>query len=492
MRNWALRSGVVSMTTNPAIENDLSVPLCVDLDGTLIASDLLWESFCAMLRSQPASLAMIPFWLMRGRAALKHEIASRGNVDPTVLPYRAEVLSLIASERDLGRKVVLATAADGQLAHAVAEHLGIFDEVIASDGENNLKGSAKRLALEARFGAMGFDYVGDSAADLSVWKSARRAYVVMTHPRVISEAERERPIHRVGAPAGGFALGLFKALRPHQWAKNSLLLVPLITSHRLLEPWLLLQILIALATFNLTASAVYIVNDLLDLQADRRHRTKRNRPFASGKVPIPVGGAAAVALLVLGVAGSLLLPATFTGLLLLYLAVTTAYSWILKRKPMADVVCLAGLYSLRIFAGGAAVGVSISPWLIAFSMFFFLSLAFAKRYTEIEALPTADAHVANRGYRAPDLELIRAMGPACGLLSVLVFCLYINSPDIRLLYRRPELLWLSCPFLLYWIGRLWLFAGRGALNDDPVIFAIHDGESYLTGAAMGLILLLSV
>ncbi len=477
--------------TNRAIEDDVSIPLCVDLDGTLIASDLLWESFCAMVRTRPADMALVPLWLVRGRAALKQEIANRGEIDPADLPYRDDVLALIASERLLGRKIVLATAADGRLARAVAAHLGAFDEVIASDGERNLKGSAKRQALEARFGSNQFDYVGDSKADLAVWKAARRSYVVPTSAKVVREAGRDRRIFPVGSPDGGLARGLFKAIRPHQWAKNALLLVPLITSHKLLDVSLLLRALVALATFSVSASAVYIINDLLDLQADRRHRTKRFRPFASGRVPIPVGGMAAGVLLVMGVCGSLLLPLKFTGLLLLYLGITTAYSISLKRKPMMDVICLAGLYSLRIFAGGAAVSVPISPWLLAFSMFFFLSLAFAKRYTELETAQSADGDLANRGYKAPDLDLIRAMGPASGLLSVLVLCLYINSPDVRQLYDRPELLWLLSPLLLYWIARLWLFACRGSLADDPVLFALHDRVSYLTGAVMGLILLIA-
>ena len=268
--------------------------------------------------------------------------------------------------------------------------------------------------------------------------------------------------------------------------------MPLVTSHKLFEWPLLVYALTAFVTFSVSASAVYILNDLVDLQADRRHRSKRFRPFASGRVSIPAGGATAAALLVLGVGGSLLLPPVFTGLLLFYLVLTTAYSFSLKRKPMVDVICLATLYSLRIFAGGAAVSVTISPWLLAFSMFFFLSLAFAKRYTELELAQEADGNLANRGYLAPDLDLIRTMGPASGLLSVLVFCLYINSPDVRALYHRPELLWLACPFLLYWISRLWLFACRGFLEDDPVLFALRDRNSYLTGFCMALVLLISV
>ena len=480
------------MTTPLTFEEDLAVPLCVDLDGTLIASDLLWESFCVMLRTSPGSLILVPLWLLKGRAALKWEIASRGEIDPAALPYREDVLALIASERESGRKIVLATAADGTLARAVAAHLGVFDDIIASDGIRNLKGSAKRDALEERYGSKKFDYVGDSAADLAVWKSARRAFVVPTHANVVRKAARDREMLHVGKPRGGLSRGLFKALRPHQWAKNILLLVPLVTSHKLFEWPLLVYALTAFVTFSVSASAVYILNDLVDLQADRRHRSKRFRPFASGRVSIPAGGATAAALLVLGVGGSLLLPPVFTGLLLFYLVLTTAYSFSLKRKPMVDVICLATLYSLRIFAGGAAVSVTISPWLLAFSMFFFLSLAFAKRYTELELAQEADGNLANRGYLAPDLDLIRTMGPASGLLSVLVFCLYINSPDVRALYHRPELLWLACPFLLYWISRLWLFACRGFLEDDPVLFALRDRNSYLTGFCMALVLLISV
>jgi 4-hydroxybenzoate polyprenyltransferase/phosphoserine phosphatase len=480
------------MTPPFSHEDDLEVPLCVDLDGTLIASDLLWESFCAMLRARPMDLALVPFWLIRGRAALKQEIANRGEIDPAALPYRDAVLALIDVERGTGRKIVLATAADGSLARAVAAHLGVFDKVIASDGARNLKGSAKREALVELFGADRFDYVGDSTADLAVWKSARRAFVVPTHSKVVREAARDRPIVHVGKPRGGLVRDLLNAMRPQQWAKNLLILVPLIASHRLLEVPLLISALIAFVSFSLVASGVYIINDLLDLQVDRRHRSKRFRPFASGSVSIPVGGATASALLVLGVVGSLALPLPFTGWLVVYMMLATAYSFLLKRAPMIDVICLATLYSLRILAGGATVGLAISSWLLAFSMFFFLSLAFIKRYTELDQTPTIANGVVDRSYRAVDLDLIRAMGPACGLLSVLVLCLSINDPDVQLLYHRPELLWLACPILLYWIARLWLHACRGTLEGDPLLFALRDRVSYLSGFCLGLVVLFSI
>jgi len=298
----------------------------------------------------------------------------------------------------------------------------------------------------------------------------------------------DRPIIHVGKPPGGFAGHLIKSLKPHQWVKNLLIFVPLITAYRRFDLSLMSRALIAFVTFCFAASGVYILNDLLDLETDRRHRSKRSRPIASGNVSIPLAGATAAAFLMLGIGLSLTLPVAFTGVIVLYVFLAMTYSFLLKRKPILDVICLATLYSLRIVAGGEAVGLLISPWLISFSAFFFLSLAFAKRDTEL----VQDPPIADGGYKLVDLDLIRVMGPACGLLSVLVLCLYINSPDVRSLHRRPDLPWLACALLLYWITRLWLFAYRGAFEGDPVLFALRDRTSYLVGFCVGVVLLMSI
>ena len=464
-----------------SIAAECALPLCVDLDGTLIATDLLWESYFALARRRPADLARTPAWLLRGRARLKSEIASRVELDASTLPYRREVVDFLAAEKARGRKLVLATASDRRLAQAVADHLGLFDEVMASDADGNLKGRAKLAALERRFGRGGFAYLGDSAADLPIWEGAGETLLVRSRPGVARRAAAFREPAAVfeGTPVG--PLALIKALRPHQWAKNILVFVALIASHQfgVVAAWL--NCLAAFASFSFAASAVYILNDLLDLESDRKHHRKRRRPFASGAAPIPAGVVLIGLLLAASAAAAAVLPPRFAAILALYLVLTTAYSFLLKRKLMVDVICLAGLYTLRILAGGVAATAPISPWLMAFSMFLFLSLAFAKRYTELTAVGESTEKIAGRGYQPSDIDLIRSFGPMSGYLCVLVFCLYLNSPDVRAYYHHPGVLWLLCPILLYWISRVWFLACREQLNEDPVVFALRDRNSHACG-----------
>lgn len=467
-------------------------PLCVDLDGTLIATDLLWESLFAMIRKRPMDLVRLPFWLLGGRANLKRRIAERVVLDPGTLPYRAEVIGFLEEEKARGRHLVLATAADRRLAEGVAKHLGVFDEVIASEDGRNLKGPEKLAALRERFGAAGFDYLGDSTADLPIWEGARETLIVRTRPDVERRAAAVRAPSRVFEGRRGGPKALVRALRPHQWAKNVLVFVALIAGHQVFQLDALLRSGLAFLAFCFAASAVYVLNDLLDLEADRRHHRKRNRPFASGAASIPAGVGLIAALLAATTAATAPLPPLFAGLLILYLLLTTAYSVILKSKMMVDVICLAGLYTLRILAGGAATSIVISPWLAAFSMFLFLCLAFAKRYTELTTIDGALDWIPGRGYRSSDIELIRSMGPTSGYLCVLVLCLYLNSPDVRIHYQRPEILWLACPLLLYWISRVWFFANRRALDDDPVVFALRDRVSWAVAVVGAIILAASI
>ena len=324
-------------------------------------------------------------------------------------------------------------------------------------------------------------------------QSARQAHLVARSRRFRKKARGVCTLHEViECPDGGIK-DLFKALRPHQWAKNLLLFVPLITAHLIGNLGLLLKVLLAFVAFSLAASAVYVLNDLLDLQADRKHHSKHRRPFVSGRIPIAVGVALLLGLIVLSLGIALLLPTAFVVLLLLYLLLTTAYSTYLKRKLMVDVICLAGLYTHRILAGASATGLFISPWLMAFTLFFFLSLAFAMRYTELVASQEVAGKIVGRGgYMPSDLELIRSMGPACGYLSLLVLCLYINSPDMRQLYRWPEGLWLLCPVFLYWISRVWFLACRQQLADDPVLFAIKDRITLISGVVVIAVLAVSI
>jgi 4-hydroxybenzoate polyprenyltransferase len=480
----------------------LQPPLCVDLDGTLLASDSLWEALLLLARKRPLDLLKVPVWIAGGKSHFKEQLAGRVAIDVTHLPYRPEVLQCLREEKAAGRRIVLATASHHKTADAIAGHLGLFDEVIASGAGTNFKGSAKLAELERRFGKGNFDYIGDASADLPVWQNARRAYVVAASAGVVRKAQSVCKPHQV-FPVTGTAKALLKALRPHQWVKNFLLFIPLILAHQITDLHKVAQALLAFVSFSFCASAIYIINDLLDLESDRRHATKRRRPFAAGNLSAVTGLLMSAGLLLVAFALTFALPIHFAGWLAVYLALTTAYSFWLKRKLLIDVILLAGLYTHRIIAGAAAVDVPLTMWLLAFSMFFFLSLAFAKRYSElIQVEESGEDQIHGRGYQVRDLRIIESIGPSSGYLAVLVFCNYLNDltrpldPTGRLgpvheLYAHPKVLWLVAPILLYWITRIWFIARRRALHDDPIIFAIRDGRSYICGIMAALIVLVA-
>jgi len=451
-------------------------PLCVDLDGTLLRSDLLYESLLALLRTRPWQVWRLPFWLLRGKAHLKRKLAEAAPLDVTQLPYDERVLQLL---RDTpARPRVLCTASDLRLAQAVAAHTGVFEEVMASDGARNLSGAHKADALVERFAERGFDYAGNGDVDLHVWKRARRAWVVNASGRLAASAAGHCDVehHLQGHPAP--LRSWLRALRLHQWLKNLLLFLPLLASHRFLEPAPVLASLAAFVAFGLCASGVYLLNDLLDLPADRSHPRKRARPFAAGELSLLHGLLAAPLLTLAAFLLAAAVTPAFFGVLLIYLGLTLAYSLWLKRIAMLDVVLLAALYTIRIIAGAAAIGSPLSFWLLAFSMFVFLSLAMLKRYTELAALLGEGRQAAlGRGYGVEDLPLIQSLGASAGYCAVLVLALYIDSPESRALYSRPQVLWLICPLLLYWMSRVWVIAHRGGMNDDPVVFAARDRVS---------------
>jgi len=395
-----------------------------------------------------------------------------------MLPYREEFVRFLREEHARGRRIVLATASNHLLADCVAAHLGLFAEVIASDHQHNLRGRAKAARLVERFGQHGFDYAGNSRPDLPVWREARHCLVV-GRPRpdlsdaTVFPAETRTVYH------------LLRVLRPHQWTKNLIIFVPLLTAHRLDTPALLRSAALAFAAFSLCASALYVLNDLFDLDADRRHAGKQNRPFASGALPIPVGFILVPVLLAGAAALAATLPARFALVLGAYLGLTTAYSLWIKRLTLLDVFLLAGLYTIRLVAGHEATGVPYSAWLLVFSMFIFLSLALVKRFQELH---TYNSHAPGRGYTPGDLELIASLGTSSGYLSVLVLALYVNSDQVRTLYHHPLRLLLICPLFLFWISRVWLLAHRGQFHDDPVQFALCDRMSYLVGLLTLLII----
>jgi len=465
------------------------VPLCVDLDGTLIKTDLVWESILHLLKRRPWYLPVIFCWWVRGRAHLKAQVAERVHLDVAALPYNQPLIDYLRVEKGRGRPIILATASDKRLAQKVAEHLGIFDELLASDGKTNLRANNKASRLAERFGAGAFDYAGNSHVDLPVWEKSREAIVVSRSPRLSTRASRLAPVSRHFMSSEGLWCAVVRALRPHQWIKNLIVFVPLLTAHKLAEAARLQQAIVAFVAFCICASAVYILNDLLDLEADRHHPDKRLRPFAAGDLPIPAGLVAVPLLFALSAILAWQLPWTFALVLGGYAVLTTCYSLRLKEIPLVDVFCLAGLYTIRLVGGHEAPKVDYSFWLLVFAMFLFLSLALVKRFVELAAArQQSKADLKGRGYIAGDLELVATLGSSSGYLAVLVLALYVNSQDVLKLYAYPKLVLLICPLLLYWISRVWLLAHRGQMHGDPIVFALKDRASYLVGALTLLVL----
>lgn len=465
-------------------------PLCVDLDGTLVRTDTLVESALDMLTAAPWRLFPMLARLRAGRAPLKAYLAAHGPIDPAALPYPARFLEYLKAQRAAGRRLVLVTAAPRATAERVASHLGLFDEVLASDDTRNLKGPAKRDRLVERFGRGGFDYAGDARADVPVWAACREAVLVNPGPGVEAATRRVARVSQVFADRPGGPGPYLKAMRLHHWLKNLLVFVPLIAAHRIGDLVAWGTLLTAWLAFGLTASSVYLLNDLLDLRADRAHPVKRNRPLASGNLSVVHAALMVPALLGAALLVAAPLPPRFLALLGVYYLCTLAYSLRLKRVMVVDVLLLAWVYVLRVLAGTAAVKISLSFWLFAFAMFIFLSLAMVKRHAELCRFKLAGAPVpAGRGYRTDDLGVLSTLGTAAGYLAVLVLALYLNSPDVRALYHRPEWLWALCPLVIYWVSRLWLLAGRGDLEDDPLLFTLTDRASYLAGAIGALVIL---
>lgn len=463
-------------------------PLAVELDGTLVRTHTLHEGLVRLLKRNPLWLLLVPLWLLKGRAYLRAEVARRAPLDAAHLPYNEPLLAFLAEEKARGRRLVLATSAHRAQAEAVAAHLGLFSEVHASDESGELHGAAKLARLKEALGT--FDYVGGEAVDLPLWREARGGVLVHAAAGLVREVRGlGRPL-RVFERPGVSPRKLLKALRVHQWAKNVLVFVPMLAAHKGLQAPLLWNALLAFVAFSLCASSVYVLNDLLDLEADRRHPTKRQRPFAAGDLSVRAGVLLAPVLLAAGVGlAAWLLPVSFVALLAVYYAMTLAYSLHLKQVMVLDVLVLAGLYTVRIFGGSLAVGVPTSDWLLSFSMFLFLSLALVKRLSEMRRLRLANEEAApGRGYLASDYELLASLGVASGYLSVLVLALYITSREVTVLYTHPERLWLLCPLMLYWVSRVWLLAHRGQVDEDPLVFALRDKVSYMVGAIAVLVL----
>jgi 4-hydroxybenzoate polyprenyltransferase/phosphoserine phosphatase len=461
-------------------ERDISaapLPLVVDLDGTLVRTDLLWESLALFLRRHFVRAWLLPLWLLKGKAGFKERLAREIEFDAAALPYDKAVLSLVRSERESGRTTVLATGAQRRLAEQVAAHTALFDLVLATE-DINLTSHNKAGRLAALYGEAGYDYIGNSRADLPVWLRSRRAYAVGGH---FALADGRSTI-LVGAGRGNVARALFKAMRPRQWLKNVLVFVPMLAGHAL-QPDTLAQSLLAFAAFCACASSAYLLNDALDAQDDRVHPTKHKRPIANGTLPIALALLASPVLACVGLAACALLRPLLLLPLGVYFAATLAYSFWLKRLLMVDIVALAILYSLRVLGGSAATGIEPSFWLIAFSFFMFLSLALLKRHSELFNLHREGKEkTRGRGYTTADKTPVGIMGINSAFVSVLVFMLYFNSQNVLELYRHPAWLLGILPLLVFWLGRLWTLSFRGQVNEDPVLYVSKDKVSLIVMA----------
>ncbi len=463
--------------------------LVVDMDGTLVRTDTLHESLLSLAASDPASLFGVVRHGIRDKAAFKSALADTGQLDPALLPYNEDVLDAVRAARVAGRRTALVSASDARQVRKVAEHLDLFDEVHGSDGTNNLAGSAKAAFLIETFGEKGFDYMGDSSADLPVWQVAAGGAVVQPKRGVKDKALAASPDLGVLETDSGRMAAWLRAVRPHQWSKNALIFLPLLAAHQLGG---LPLALIAFVAFSLTASSIYVLNDLLDLPSDRAHPRKKNRPFAAGRIGAAEGLLGAGVLLCAALFISLLgVGLAFTAVLFVYLVATSAYSLALKRRPLVDVMTLAGLYTLRIYAGAVATGVALSPWMLGFSIFFFLSLAAVKRQAELVDMVRTERISAGRGYQVEDLPIVVNLAMSTGVAAILVLAIYISSDDVQQLYGRPELLWFVCPLLLYWSVRMVLKAHRGQMTDDPIVFAASDKVSLLVVGLTAAVVILA-
>lgn len=468
------------------------LPLCVDLDGTLISSDSLHESFFKAIKLAPIETIASIRHLSKGKAGFKQAIARIADLDASTLPYNQDVLNYVKAQK-ADREIILVTGANEKIAFSVSDHLKIFDSFMASDDSTNLTGENKRNALLERFGENGFDYIGNEPTDIAVWESAENALVVTSSDNFAKDVKSRFKADHVFKTKAPSIRSWLKFARVHQWSKNLLILVPFFLDHRFREWSDLITIGLAFVAFSLLASLTYMINDMLDIESDRLNSTKSKRALASGEIQIRQALLVILGLLVCVVGFCLVLPTLFVGALAVYFVLTLLYSFVLKKLVMMDVCVLALLHTLRIIAGTLAVGAQWSFWLLAFSMFFFLSLAIAKRVSELENVKKENkSNPSARGYTTSDISMLSSAGIATGYISIMVIALYINSEKVTEIYHIPEILWLICPLLLYWIGRLWIITTRGELHEDPIVFGLRDRVSISVLACIAFVFSIAV
>lgn len=452
----------------------------VDLDGTLLKTDMLFESFWNSLASDWTILFRVLPDLFSGRAKLKEILAETDNTDPAVLPYNEEVISYIQSRKAKGDSIALVTASDQKIADKIAAHCLLFDHVKGSDGITNLKGTEKANYLSNTFGEQSFTYVGDSKADLQVWKCAKKAVTFTQSAKLRKTVEAISSDVTHLNQTNRKVYHHFRALRPHQWLKNILIFLPMVAAHEFTDGKLI-SALFTFISFSLIAASVYLINDLLDLSFDRLHHRKKNRPLAAGKLPLSHGTFLSPLLLILGLTIAVTISIEVLWVIAVYFILTSLYSLFLKQVAIFDILVLAILYSLRIYAGGVATEIYLSIWLIAFSLFFFFALAAVKRQAElVEATKSIQEKINGRGYNSSDLQIVSMMAMTSGYVSILVLILYINSDKVLLLYSSPQFLWGITLVLFYWLNRMVMVTHRGLMHDDPLVFAISDRASLIS------------
>jgi len=468
------------------LDIDVQVPLVVDLDGTLTVTDTLHESFARLLFEDPLAALVALTRIPRGAAVVKRFIVTRCAPEPAGLPYRTDLIALLKTEKARGRALHLVTAADQQIADAVAAELGLFDSATGSDGARNLKAERRCTHLRERF-PDGYIYAGDAMADLPVFREAQAVILCDAAP----------PTEAAVAASGAQVLARFRrvpqpwrawlsATRVHQWTKNLLLFVPLFVGHAYHDPRQVAAAALGFALLCALSSATYLINDLADLEADRHHPSKQHRPFASGQLSVAHGLIVAPLLILGALAGAYALAPPFAAALFGYLALTSAYSFRLKRIALVDVFVIGVLFTTRIVMGAEVIGIGHSPWLLSFALAFFLSLALAKRHGEVMQAARAQAdEIAGRGYQGNDWPITLTFGIGVGLVSVVIMLLYMaNDAMPSGFYHKSAWLYAIPALLTLWLMRIWLLSNRMQLHDDPVVFALRDRPSLILGLAV--------
>ncbi len=477
----------------PLVHPDVTDWLVVDLDFSFIKVDSLVECYIYLFKTNPWSTLKLLLVLRKGIAWFKRSVAEAIDPEDLRFPLNLHVLNLIEEERQKGFKVLLATGADRKIAKKVFEQYGVFDEFISSDGSVNLVGNAKLSAIKNKIGTGKFTYIGDSAKDLPIWKQSERAIVVHPTSSLKRKLKNEK-IDFVTVELAPFNTlkALFKSIRVHQWSKNTLVFVPLITSHGFYSLEYLKNGLAAFAAFSFCSSGVYLINDTIDVFDDRKHSEKKFRPLAAGDLTAGAAVKSAILMTAIGLGIAAASHPILGYLLALYLALTGLYTVELKRWALADVFLLSGFYVLRVVCGGVSMGIQISYWLTAFTLFFFLSLAFAKRFAELDKnVKDGKLLTPGRGYQKSDLQVLSMLGVGSGVMAVSILAFYIHSEQGTRIYSNTTILWPVIAIVFYWLARIWLFAHRGTLQHDPVVFALKDSASYILGFIVGLLLFLS-